>query len=403
MKKALEDKSEYTNMTDMKWAGLTNPNGEVIPHFPPQLIIGKLTTPEELLFTHDDDETVRLEFKQVQGEYIYGAPTGMFNLSIPDVKRKPQLAYQQPESYAMYRQKLKELNQLDESKKDDDSTTATEKEEDLGVDENNWETNKQVGPLFLRVHLDFKLPNRDVKVWYKLSSKSGNADNLNVVLPESKRKVHLTSGHKKLCESLRIKDPSKGYFFKDLNDVKVEMEVTITRDLTNVRRGVAAPTGAAGSGIGMGAYHRTGGKSVQISDQVETTYYGHDDDDVDYGLGGDDAARYAAYQEYQSGTAGVPGDSFTVTNFGTREIENVLALNMGALDPQDNADRRSNSSTDAVGGYQMNDDIAGDLEGGDVGGAMGVQTEPARCPNCAREVSLLDESCPGCEGWLGSM
>lgn len=253
-----------------------------------------------------------------------------------------------------------------------------------------------MGPLFLRVHLDFKETNKDVKVWYKISSKSGNEDNINVVLPETRRKVHLSHGHRKLCESLRIKDPSKGYFFKDLDDIKIDLEVTCTRDLS--KRGVVAPAGAASSGIGMGAFHRSGGKNVQISEQAETTYYGHDeDDDVDYGLAGDDAARYAAYQQYQSGTA--QGEGFTVTNFGVSEIENVLALNMGALEPQDSADCRSNSSTDAV---MMNNDIQGEI-GGDVGGATGVQTDPARCPNCQAQVSLMDESCPGCENWLGSM
>lgn len=94
MKKALEDKKEYSNMADMKWPALSDTTGEIIPHFPPQLIIGKLTTAEELYFTHDDDPCVSLEFKQVSGEYAYGAPTGMFNLTIPDAKRKPQLAYQ---------------------------------------------------------------------------------------------------------------------------------------------------------------------------------------------------------------------------------------------------------------------------------------------------------------------
>jgi len=41
------------------------------------------------------------------------------------------------------------------------------------------------------------------------------------------RKVHLSSGHRRLSESLLIKDPSKGYFFKDKDDIKIEMQVTV--------------------------------------------------------------------------------------------------------------------------------------------------------------------------------
>lgn len=43
----------------------------------------------------------------------------------------------------MYRMKLKEQNKLEESKKgDDQSTSATEDEAALGIDEKYWETNK---------------------------------------------------------------------------------------------------------------------------------------------------------------------------------------------------------------------------------------------------------------------
>ena len=95
------------------------------------------------------------------------------------------------------------------------------------MDDDYWEKNKFEGPLLLRVKLDFKETNKDVKIWYKLTSKSGNMDNINVHLSQSMRKVHLSSGHRRLSESLLIKDPSKGYFFKDKDDIKIEMQVTV--------------------------------------------------------------------------------------------------------------------------------------------------------------------------------
>ena len=270
-----------------------------------------------------------------------------------------------------------------EQKGDEASTEATD-DDKIEYDEKHWENNKKVGPLLLRVQIESKESGKDVKVWYKISSKSGNADNINVVLPETRRKVHLTAGHKKLCESLRIKDPSKGYFFKDINDIKIDLEVTVVRD-----RAAAA----------TGGFQRTGGgKTVQISEQVESNYYGHDeDDDIDYGLGGDDAARYAAFQTYESGNTG-GNAAYTVTTFDTQALENVLALNMGGLEPQDGDGRKgSNSSTDAV---MLNNDIAGEI--GDVGGQE-TNTDPAVCPNCSKPVSLTDDSCPSCMTWLGNM
>lgn len=40
-----------------------------------------------------------MDLKQVHGEYAYGAPTGMFNMSCIHLGRKAALSYQQPESY----------------------------------------------------------------------------------------------------------------------------------------------------------------------------------------------------------------------------------------------------------------------------------------------------------------
>ena len=132
-----------------------------------------------------------------------------------------------------------------EKKEGEETAAPTQADTDAKIaseiDLEHWEKNKKVGPLLLRVKLDFKLPagaDKDVKIWYKISSKSGNEDNVNVVLPVSRRKVHLSAGHRRLSESLRIKDPSKGYFFKDVNDIKIEMEVTVVRDAAAARGAV---------------------------------------------------------------------------------------------------------------------------------------------------------------------
>lgn len=244
------------------------------------MVVGKLTTPEEHYWTFDDDEIIKLEMVQVHGEYCYSAPTGMFNLACPEKKRKTNIHYMS-QSYKIW----KKSEMAKQVKKEEEKEENKDIEEDLGIDLDYWEKNKKVGPLLLRVKLDFKAMNKDVKIWYKIKSKSDNPDNINVWLPESYRKVHLSSGHRRLSESLLIKDPSKGYFFKDKDDIMIDMKVTIQRDMTGYRK--------MAGGVG---------KHVRISNSPVAMYGGNDEgyvDDGNYGdggIGGDDATAYYRFQ-----------------------------------------------------------------------------------------------------------
>ena len=217
---SLKSKAEWANM-EGHWLALSNPTGEIIQHYPPNIVVGKLTTREEHYWTYDDDEIIRLEMVLVSGEYCYSAPTGLFNLAVPTKRRKTNIHYMN-ESYKTYRNKLK-AKRADETEETKDTSETSEEE----IDEDYWDNNKMVGPLLIRVKLDFKQQDKDVKIWYSISSKSGNNDNINVVLPLSERKVHLSAGHRRLSESLIIKDPSKGFMFKDKDDILVNMRVTV--------------------------------------------------------------------------------------------------------------------------------------------------------------------------------
>jgi hypothetical protein len=61
---------------------------EAIPHFPPQIIVGQITADERELFTFDDHPLVKVQIFELDCEYSYGAPTGLFNLSIPHKIRR---------------------------------------------------------------------------------------------------------------------------------------------------------------------------------------------------------------------------------------------------------------------------------------------------------------------------
>jgi hypothetical protein len=63
-------------------------NSEVMPHFPPQLIIGKQTQDDKEYLVYDEDPLVKVTLSEVTCEYNYSNPTDFFNLSIPHIEFK---------------------------------------------------------------------------------------------------------------------------------------------------------------------------------------------------------------------------------------------------------------------------------------------------------------------------
>ena len=84
LNKCLTGESEaFTDLKD-NWVGTEN--GEVIKHYPPQLIIGKQVEDDVLLHTDDSNPLVRVELYALTCEYAYSAPTGLFNAQLPRVQ-----------------------------------------------------------------------------------------------------------------------------------------------------------------------------------------------------------------------------------------------------------------------------------------------------------------------------
>jgi hypothetical protein len=59
----------------------------VIPHFPPQLIIGKQTK-DKVFLVYDEDPLVKVTLSEITCEYNFSNPTDTFNLSIPHIEAK---------------------------------------------------------------------------------------------------------------------------------------------------------------------------------------------------------------------------------------------------------------------------------------------------------------------------
>ena len=79
----LAKKDQFSDLAT-NWAGMKS--SEVIKHFPPQLIIGKQVAEERQVFVYDEDPYVKVEIFELDCEYAYSAPTGLFNLQVPHVE-----------------------------------------------------------------------------------------------------------------------------------------------------------------------------------------------------------------------------------------------------------------------------------------------------------------------------
>ena len=95
---SLANKQTFKDIEE-KWIGVKS--DEVIGHFPPQLIVGKQVEEEREIFSYDDHELVRVQILEVDCEYGYSAPTGLFNLQLPTIEVRT--SHYQTQSYEAYK------------------------------------------------------------------------------------------------------------------------------------------------------------------------------------------------------------------------------------------------------------------------------------------------------------
>jgi len=216
---------------------------EVIKHFPPQLIVGKQVADEREIFVHDEDPLVRVQIFEVDCEYAYSAPTGLFNLQVP--KLEVRTSHYQTQSYEAHKRaqaaeaekqanadlQTEATEQQDMSQEDRAQTTAaatsttTETaQENLTADTRDWDESKRQGPVLLRVLLANKSEDKDLKVWYRLSA---DAAGPNVAVPVSARKTYLLAKNQKVIDTFVKIDPSQAHFFQDPSTIQVELDVTV--------------------------------------------------------------------------------------------------------------------------------------------------------------------------------
>ena len=77
---------------------------DAIPHYPPQLVIGRQTFEENEVLVFDEDPLVTVTVFEQLNDYNYSNPTSMFNLSLPHLEVRANLY--QTQSYVQYKRLL---------------------------------------------------------------------------------------------------------------------------------------------------------------------------------------------------------------------------------------------------------------------------------------------------------
>jgi len=130
-----------------------------------------------------------------------------------------------------------------------------------------------------------KTNDKDLKIWYRFRPGPQGEAGLNVALPASRRKTYLNAKCSKVAQLLVKVDPTQPYFIKSMEDMKVELDVTIRNAQTG-----AQDRGNAGRRVHYAPQHST---SVAVGTQSN-----HDlDEDAGDDIGErDDDEAYPNYQ-----------------------------------------------------------------------------------------------------------
>ena len=84
---ASEDFAGYQSVS------MVGSNPEVLDHFPPQYIIGQPINEAGVPVVTVENELVTVRMSRVEVEYMYGNPTGLYNLSLPEKKLRNHLNF----------------------------------------------------------------------------------------------------------------------------------------------------------------------------------------------------------------------------------------------------------------------------------------------------------------------
>mmetsp|Transcript_18286 Transcript_18286/g.31275 ORF Transcript_18286/g.31275 Transcript_18286/m.31275 type:complete len:924 (+) Transcript_18286:1615-4386(+) len=238
-----EDPARFKDIEE-NWIGFDNL--DVLQRFPPTLLLGKQLDDGKIAFENDEDEQIKVTGFQLVCEYAYSAPTGSFNLQVPHLPRRVLIT--QTQSYQQYLRQQQQLldqehNQAegneneDEEIEDEDeagynpqSADSDNQEQQTMMNEDpknakadaaaaepivqvkaeeaavqplapakqiedhsrDWDECKRETPMIMKLAIENKSSEHDIKVWVRLAAKPGKKVNFETTW--SRKKVFLSKG-----------------------------------------------------------------------------------------------------------------------------------------------------------------------------------------------------------------
>lgn len=187
----------------------------MLDHFPPQYIIGSpLNDPMEPVAVEENDY-VTVRMYKVEVEYMYGNPTGLYNLSLPEKRVHNQLDFRLPDlNYAQYKKQqepgfVKEDIAKD-GEDDKDVEDMDDEEEFVGLDVRQWHNHSLITEIY---RIDVENNTRDqvkVEIGVEADDESTDPPNCHVPLTSFQTTIFATGMTAKPITAMITKiDPSK--------------------------------------------------------------------------------------------------------------------------------------------------------------------------------------------------
>lgn len=141
----------------LKSVSMVGSNEEVLDHYPPLYIIGQPIDSMQNVIYEEDIDDVSVKIIALTCEYMYSNPTGLYNLSLPDLKLRNHLNFKAKEqNYVQWKKSQSSgvAPELDESNQAaDDDQDVEDENEYMGHDVRLWEEHSCVGEVLLRIEV----------------------------------------------------------------------------------------------------------------------------------------------------------------------------------------------------------------------------------------------------------
>ena len=227
-----EEGKEFEEI-EKDWLAFKNP--EVIPHFPPQIIVGRQVADDKEFLVFDEDPNVRVTIYEIACEYNYSNPTTFFNISLPHIEAKTTMyqtvSYVQFKKTILQQQRKQELEEYEATEAtDEDSRDPQENKEELqpikdeDIEVRNWFSHRKEDAVLLKIIVENKT-SESIKAKVRISHDPASENPCNVKLTHGEIGNCFLFNKDKKC----IGHLQKLWQNKPFSKVKVEVETKIKK------------------------------------------------------------------------------------------------------------------------------------------------------------------------------